>query len=286
VLLVSLIAILLYGAGSALLLLEVLKRFPKLTRYATLFLVTGFGLDTIELIASFSHALMTGRVPVTGPADYYSVFGWVCMAIVVLVRLQFRLPAIAGFFAPVGFALSALSFMLPESREPLAENLPGYLFAAHIAMVFVSLGIFCLAFLAALIYLLEHRQLKMRRFGKIFAIFPPLDALDRLTVRAMVLGVTLLTAAILTGIYLAHSQWPKSWVYNPKFLFSVATWVWYVLILSLRYFAGWRGGRFFALIVVAFCFLIVTFLGVTAFFPSPAGHRSVVDLPRIGSWRS
>ncbi len=282
--LLTLVAILLYGAGSALLLLEALHMSRRASGYATGFLLAGFGLDTLTLTAAFARALMSSRLPVTSPADMYGLLGWVCMGIVVLMRLKFRLPAVTGFFAPVGFAMTALSFFLPGGRTPVEANLPGFLFALHIAMVFMSLGIFGLAFLAAVFYLMEHRALKMKRFGKVFAILPPLDTLDRLTVRALVLGVVLLTFAIGTGIYLAHTEWRKEWVYNPKILFSMATWVGYVLILSARRFAGWRGGRFFVLIVVAFGLLVVTFIGVTAFFPVPA-RLPVAELSRVTVWK-
>ncbi|MFH1018840.1 MAG: cytochrome c biogenesis protein CcsA [Pseudomonadota bacterium] len=284
-LLLSLISILLYGAGSALLLFEILHVSGKIARYATGFLLAGFGLDTFTLIESFARAIMSSRLPVTSPSDIYGLLGWVCMGIVVLMRLKFRFPAVTGFFAPAGFALAAVAFFLPGGREPVEANLPGFLYALHIAMVFMSLGIFGLAFVAALFYLLVHRELKTKRFGKIFLVLPPLDTLDHLTVRALVLGVVLLTLGIVSGIYLAHAEWRKDWVTNPKFLFSIATWIWYVLLLSVRRFAGWRGGQFFALIVVAFGLLLVTFLGVTAFFPTPA-RRPLAGIMGIAAWKS
>ena len=54
-----------------------------------------------------------------------------------------------------------------------------------------------LAFIAAALYLLQFRELKARRFGQIFQLFPPLERLDQLNRFALVAGFPTLTLGVL-----------------------------------------------------------------------------------------
>src|SRR5438034_15278 len=56
-----------------------------------------------------------------------------------------------------------------------------------------------LAFIAAALYLLQFRELKARRFGPVFRLFPPLERLDQLNHLALVLGFPTVTLGVLLG---------------------------------------------------------------------------------------
>ncbi len=149
---------------------------------------------------------------------------------------------------------------------------PSLLFELHIAILVVGVLLFLFASLSSLIYLLAQRQLKSRKLEPWFRRLPPLETMDRWTVRALILGFVSLTIGIVSGIYLAHLVWPAAWIHDPKVICAVATWGWNVLILIVRYRRGWRGAKFFALILVGFLFLLLTFLGVFFVFPAEP-HR-------------
>jgi ABC-type uncharacterized transport system permease subunit len=55
------------------------------------------------------------------------------------------------------------------------------------------------AFAASALYLLQHRELKARRFGAMFQSLPPLEQLDRLNHVALLLGFPTLTLGIVLG---------------------------------------------------------------------------------------
>jgi ABC-type uncharacterized transport system permease subunit len=141
------------------------------------------------------------------------------------------------------------------------------LFKAHVIVLTLGLLLFCAAALASLLYLLEHRKLKSKKFGRIFFWLPSLDVLDRWTIRALMAGFVFLTLGMLTGLYLAHLEWHGDWLQKPKFIFSLAVWLWYVVLFFVRKQAGLRGGRFFAFIAIGFVLLATTFGGVMYFKP-------------------
>src|SRR5207247_11288825 len=120
---------------------------------------------------------------------------------------------------------------------------------------------FCAASFAAFLYLLQHRELKHKKFGALLGTLPPLEVLDRFTVRILKIGFLFLTLGMVTGIYLAHTQWHGHWTSSPKFRFSVLIWLWYLLLFVVRMRLGWRSGKFFALTALGFLFLLIAFLG-------------------------
>src|SRR5262249_32077056 len=55
-------------------------------------------------------------------------------------------------------------------------------------------------FIAAALYLLQFRELKSRRFGQIFQLFPPLERLDQLNRFALVAGFPALTVGVVLAL--------------------------------------------------------------------------------------
>src|SRR2546421_11298047 len=56
-----------------------------------------------------------------------------------------------------------------------------------------------LAFIAAALYLLQFRELKAKRFGQVFRLFPPLERLDQLNHLSLVVGFPTVTLGVLLG---------------------------------------------------------------------------------------
>ncbi|HLG21080.1 MAG TPA: cytochrome c biogenesis protein CcsA [Bdellovibrionota bacterium] len=265
----ELFGIVFYALAAGLLFSGLLFRIRRFDRSALLALATGFILQTAALVWRAVQATGEGNLPLAGPSNAFALLAWALVVLALLVKLWLHLEAIAAFLLPVAIFCSAVSLFLPEKAVHATNAARGFLFPFHVAVLFVGMGSFCVAFLASLIYLIEKRELKAKKLGRIVAMLPPLESLDRLAVRSLVAGVFFLTLGIGTGIYLAHFVWAEDWVRDPKVLFSLVTWGWYLLLLAVRFSAGWKGGRFFALISIGFAFLVVTFLGVTFFFPTP-----------------
>jgi len=142
----------------------------------------------------------------------------------------------------------------------LTGTLENFLFPFHLGVLLIGFACFGFASLAALVYLIQKHELKSKHLGKLFLLLPSLETLDRLAVRSLIIGTVCLTAGVATGLYLAHLVWPRDWTKDPKVLFSFATWLWFLLLLGVRYKAGWRGRKFFVLIFIGFLFLVLTFL--------------------------
>src|SRR5206468_2697858 len=89
-----------------------------------------------------------------------------------------------------------------------ADGLQGLWLQSHIALSFVGIATFAAAGAAGALYLVERRELKSRRFGAVFRVFPPLATLDRVNHLASIASWLALTVGIvLAATYsLAYPQ--------------------------------------------------------------------------------
>ena len=130
----------------------------------------------------------------------------------------------------------------------------------HLAFVALSLVFVFMSLLFSLFYLVQQWQLKNKRILPIFARLSSLERLDKYVVRCLVLGSISLSILLVTGIYLAHTEWQKDWIHDGKFIVAIATWIWFLFTLFLRFRMGLRGEKFFYSILVGMGFLIASCL--------------------------
>lgn len=91
----------------------------------------------------------------------------------------------------------ALLLGIEPARGELAFR--GMWFALHVLLTFTGYACFAGAFAAGLLYLLQHRELKGRRFGRMFRFFPPLATLGQWQRRALEVALIALTLGLLVG---------------------------------------------------------------------------------------
>ena len=94
--------------------------------------------------------------------------------------------------------------------------------------------------------------------------------MDNLNYRILSWKVPLLPLGILSGAVWAEYTWGQFWIWEPRPVLSLLTWVLYALLSPYRT-AGWRGRRAAALTIVCFVVLVGSFLSVRLLFPGRHG---------------
>lgn len=102
---------------------------------------------------------------------------------------------------------------------------------------------------------------------KIRSILPSADRLDGLMYKLA--GVTFAGLALLliTGAVWANESWGRYWGWDAKEVGALVAWLTYAGFLHSRIAYGWRGRRSAYFAVVAFLFVIFTYLGVSYLLP-------------------
>jgi cytochrome c-type biogenesis protein CcsB len=112
-------------------------------------------------------------------------------------------------------------------------------------------------------YLLQNRMLKSKRFTGLYQLLPSLDTLDKVNYTCLSIGFPLMTLGIISGAFWANIAWGTYWSWDPKETWALITWFLYAALLHGRLSVGWRGRTAALFSIVAFLFLLFTFLGVS-----------------------
>lgn len=132
----------------------------------------------------------------------------------------------------------------------------------HILFAFVSYIAFLTAFVSGVVYLIEERHLKRKDPAILQDKSPSLEVLDKINYWAIAIGFTFFTVGIVYGLFLAKPIWGRSWNWDPKEVWTVATWGVYAFLLWVRATSTLRGRRLMLLSTLGFLFILFTFLGV------------------------
>jgi ABC-type transport system involved in cytochrome c biogenesis permease subunit len=133
----------------------------------------------------------------------------------------------------------------------------------HSALLFLAYGMFFVTFIAALLYLLQEREIKRKRLSTLYRQLPALGVLDDLFLKFLGSGFAFMSAGLVVGIIMAERNWVTGWHGDPKVIAAVTTWAIYLSLLYMRLAVGWRGRRTALLSMVGFVSVLFTFLGVS-----------------------
>jgi ABC-type transport system involved in cytochrome c biogenesis permease subunit len=150
--------------------------------------------------------------------------------------------------------------------EIMEAKLKSGWFYLHVGFAFIGYATFAVAFATSVMYLLQRRQLKAKKsFDSLFNRLPSLEVLDDLNQKLINLGFPFFTIAIGAGIYWAHESkiLGPNWPNDPKVVFTVITWLLYAALFHIRLLSVARGKRVAHLTIIAFVFIVLTFLGTS-----------------------
>src|SRR6056297_1764210 len=207
------------------------------------------------------HSMVSGT-PVTSMHESLAFFAWCLVLLFLLLDLRFRLTVMGAFAAPLALLLMIGSVLSPDVVVRLDPVLKSWLFPFHITFAFLGNAAFALAFGAGVMYLLQDRMLKSKRFTGIYQRLPSLDSLDRVNYTCLSVGFPLMTLGIISGAFWAYTAWGSYWSWDPKETWALLTWFLYAALLHGRLTIGWRGRKAAIFAIVAFMFLLFTFFGV------------------------
>ena len=173
---------------------------------------------------------------------------------------------------------SARRWQVGRCERPFANPaFRGGWLAVHIASIFLGYTAFFLTFVAAIMYLIQERELKSKRPRAFYYRLPSLEICDELYSRSLILGLPFLSLGILTGFVWASRTWKGPWELDPKILASLITWLVYLVLFSTRLSGTWRGRRAAYVAILGFAAMMVTFLGIS-FLSGQHGY-----FPQFGS---
>ncbi len=237
-----------------------LFRGKKASSRATLYLaIIGFLFHTANIIVRYIEG---GHIPVTDMHEAASFFSWCVLVLFFYHEIRYKMGILSSFVMPIIFVLMISSAFFSREITALDPVLNSRWFEIHVILAFMGDAAFAMAFGIGTMYLLQERYVKSRHLGDLFRKLPSLQSLDEINFKLILLGFSLLTLAIISGIIWAHSAWGSYWRWDPKEVWSLITWIIYALVLHLRVTVGWRGKKAAMLSIFGFAIVIFAFFGI------------------------
>ena len=252
-------ALSLYLLGTLGYILFIVFQFKPMARISYGFLLLGFLSHTASI--GFWY-VQTGYFPIRNLGESLSLFAWTIIGVYLCIQVRFNLLVLGSFLTPLAAVMMISSSFLPPQTGLVNPLLHNIWLMIHVGTIFIGNGIFAIAFLAGIMYLIQERQIKSKQLGAFYHRLPSLEALDALNYNCLILGFPLLTLGMLSGSVFAQYTLGQFWRWDPKEVWSLITWLLYAALLHGRLKAGWRGKRSAIISIVGFLVLTFSFLGV------------------------
>ena len=177
--------------------------------------------------------------PATSVREALGFLSWLVIGAYLILGRREGLSILGAFVAPVTLVVLAAARLSPSGEAMSGLSTLGRI---HIASATVGVAIFSLATVVSMLYLLQERNLKRKRFdGVLFKSSAALETLDKLASRLVAIGFPIFTISMmLGGIWVAQL---KSGFGRVEYPISFVTWLTFgglVLARSTRGFSGRR----------------------------------------------
>jgi cytochrome c-type biogenesis protein CcsB len=205
-------------------------------------IVVGIGLHLASIVL---RGFATDRFPL---GNMYEFVTMACAAAVVLgfgvLRGQ-RFRSLWVFLLPPVMILMFLAAtVLYADAAPVVPALRSYWLPIHVTIVSIGSGVFMVAGVASVLYLVRMAQPEGAErdgiLGNLARRLPDAQTLDRLAYKTTIIGFPLFGAGVILGAIWAESAWGRFWGWDPKETMAFIAWVVYAAYLHARATSGWR----------------------------------------------
>ena len=243
-------------------ILAFVNKRRSLERVSLAALFIGFVMHTALLVIDWTQ---DGHYPLFGIRETFSFLAWTLAATYGLMLYRYRsLVALGTLTLPL---IAVLTFFASVSQTNLASDASrrgagaAWLFPVHTTLLVFAYASFFVVFAASVMYLLQERELKLKTFSGIFHRLPSLSTVNEIATGAVLVGFTLLTLGLLSGMIWSSARDGRLWHNDPKEVFAVLTWLLYLGLILYRSTSKWRGRSAAWLGVAGFALVLCTFFG-------------------------
>jgi ABC-type uncharacterized transport system permease subunit len=251
-----LLAVLFYGAATVYSVFLWRKNFRRDDWVNYFLLAAGVALHSLAMT---KRGLSLQSCPVNNLYEAATFLLWALGLAALACALLPRFKFICAFAAPLLFTVGVFALMpsLDPPHGPKPE-FSGGLRSLHAATILLAYGAFGLAAVAAAMFLVEQRDLKLHKLRALLSFLPSIQRLELITTRLVIVGFVLFSIGLVAGWLLPPPE-GKPYFSDRKVLWSALLWLVYLEALVTHKFFGRPARRFAVGVIVAFVFLLLTF---------------------------
>ena len=235
-----------------------------------------------HLVAVVTRGFAVHRAPWGNMYEFVTALTCVAAIFFCYVLVRYRAWALGVFvMGSVVLALGLAETVIYTAAGPLVPALQSYWLSIHVTAMTLATGIFFVAAVLGIMYLVTERYRSRVAAGKaqpdngLLARIPASAQLDKLTYRTVVFGFPVWTFGVIAGAIWADQAWGRYWGWDPVETWAFITWVLYATYLHARATAGWRGRRAHYIQLLGFASLTINMLVVQVFITGMHSYAGV-----------
>jgi cytochrome c-type biogenesis protein CcsB len=235
-----------------------------------------------HLVAVVTRGLAVHRAPWGNMYEFITALTCVAAIFFGYIVVRYRAWALGVFvMGAVVLALGLARTLIYMPAGPLVPALQSYWLSIHVTAMTLATGIFFVAAVLGIMYLVAERYRRRIEAGKakpgngLIDRIPSAQTLDKLTYRTVVFGFPVWTFGVIAGAIWADQAWGRYWGWDPVETWAFITWVIYASYLHARATAGWRGARAHYIQLLGFASLVTNMLVVQVFITGMHSYAGV-----------
>ena len=235
-----------------------------------------------HLVAVVTRGLAVHRAPWGNMYEFITALTCVAAIFFGYIVLRYRAWTLGVFvMGAVVLALGLAETLIYTPAGPLVPALQSYWLSIHVTAMTLATGIFFVAAVLGIMYLVSEIYRKRVEAGKaepgngLLSRIPSAQTLDKLTYRTVVFGFPVWTFGVIAGAIWADQAWGRYWGWDPVETWAFITWVIYAAYLHARATAGWRGARAHYIQLLGFVSLVTNMLVVQVFITGMHSYAGV-----------
>lgn len=188
-----------------------------------------------------------------------SLMMWLAVLIYWLESFMSRMEGMQPMVLPLAAACTVLPVIFPNVHVVAHAGATG--FKLHFLAAMLAYSLLTLSALHAIFMGFTENALHKRSLKRSLTSLPPLLTMESLLFRMLLLGFTLLTLTVGSGVMFSEELFGRPFTIDHKTLFAFASWGIFATLLIGRHAWGWRGKRALRWTLAGFALLILAYVG-------------------------
>ena len=172
--------------------------------------------------------------------------------------------------APVLILLGLANTIWYTEAAELMPSLKSVWLIIHVTVATISVGLFAVGFVVALLYLAKDRFGDREGEGagglRVLRALPTTRVLEQFAYGLHIIAFPLWTFTLIAGAIWARQAWGSYWNWDPKEVWTFIIWVVYAAYLHARVTRGWRRQSASWVAVAGFACIIINYAVVNVYF--------------------
>lgn len=260
-----LLAVAFYAAASGYALLLWRRGFTRDDWWCYALLGCGFVPNTGALMA---RGFSLQKCPVGNLFEAVMFISWGLVLCHLVAGLWPKVRFLCAMGAPVLLGLGVFGLQPGLDRPGPEWDVARGVVSLHAALILLAYGAFGLSAAAAGLYLVQERDLKVRKAKAVLSRLPSIERLEKTVAQSLVAGLGLLSVGLLLSIALIRQSKDVPVQGDPKVIWSMVVWLGYAALLGLRFRRRWGPRPVAWGALWSFTFVMLTFWGTNLLSPT------------------